>query len=62
MAADRYMLFKMAAHAVAEQHAMAFSCMPKPLANGPGSGLHFHLSMTDAQGVPLSPTPPMRWA
>ena len=49
-AADRYMLFKMAAHAVAEQHGMTFSCMPKPLANAPGSGLHFHLSVTDAQG------------
>lgn len=49
-AADRYMLFKMTAHAVAEQHGMTFSCMPKPLANAPGSGLHFHLSITDAQG------------
>jgi len=29
---------------------MTFSCMPKPLANAPGSGLHFHLSITDAQG------------
>lgn len=48
--ADRYMLFKMTAHAVAEQHGMTFSCMPKPLANAPGSGLHFHLSITDAQG------------
>jgi len=49
-AADRYMLFKMTAHAVAEQHGMTFSCMPKPFANAPGSGLHFHLSVTDAQG------------
>jgi len=49
-AADRYMLFKMTAHAVAERHGMTFSCMPKPLANAPGSGLHFHLSITDAQG------------
>jgi len=49
-AADRYMLFKMTAHAVAEQHGMVFSCMPKPLANAPGSGLHFHLSVTDAVG------------
>jgi glutamine synthetase len=49
-AADRYMLFKMTAHAVAEQHGMTFSCMPKPLASAPGSGLHFHLSITDAQG------------
>lgn len=49
-AADRYMLFKMTAHAVAQKHDMTFSCMPKPFANAPGSGLHFHLSVTDAQG------------
>ena len=49
-AADRYMLFKMTAHAVAEQHGCVFSCMPKPFAGAPGSGLHFHLSVTDAQG------------
>jgi glutamine synthetase len=49
-AADRYMLFKMAAHAVAEKHDMVFSCMPKPIANAPGSGLHFHLSITDEKG------------
>ena len=29
---------------------MTFSCMPKPFADAPGSGLHFHLSVTDAQG------------
>ena len=52
-AADRYMLFKLAAHAVAERHGMTFSCMPKPLAHAPGSGLHFHLSITDADGVPV---------
>lgn len=49
-AADRYMLFKMCAHAVAAEHGWTFSCMPKPLAHAPGSGLHFHLSLTDAQG------------
>jgi glutamine synthetase len=27
--------------------------MPKPLAHAPGSGLHFHLSLTDAQGRPV---------
>jgi glutamine synthetase len=52
-AADRYMLFKMTAHAVAEQHGLTFSCMPKPLAHAPGSGLHFHLSITDARGRPI---------
>lgn len=49
-AADRFMLFKMAAHAVAQKHACVFSCMPKPFATMPGSGLHFHMSLTDAQG------------
>jgi glutamine synthetase len=49
-AADRYMLFKMTAHVIAQRHGMVFSCMPKPVAAAPGSGLHFHLSITDAQG------------
>jgi glutamine synthetase len=49
-AADRFMLFKMTAHAVAELHGSVFSCMPKPFAGAPGSGLHFHLSLTDAEG------------
>ena len=60
-AADRYQLFKLAAHAVAERHGLVFSCMPKPLAGAPGSGLHFHLSLTDAQGraVMADPAGPM---
>jgi glutamine synthetase len=49
-AADRYLLFKVTAHAVAQKHGMVFSAMAKPLAQAPGSGLHFHLSITDAQG------------
>jgi glutamine synthetase len=49
-AADRYLLFKMTAHVVAQKHGMVFSCMPKPIATAPGSGLHFHLSLTDADG------------
>ena len=52
-AADRYQLFKLTAHAVAQQHGATFSCMPKPLAGAPGSGLHFHLSLTDAEGRPV---------
>ncbi len=51
--ADRYQLFKLTAHALAEKHGMTFSCMPKPFAHSPGSGLHFHLSLTDANGVPV---------
>jgi len=49
-AADRFMLFKLTAHAIAQQHGAVFSCMPKPFAGAPGSGLHFHLSITDTQG------------
>lgn len=45
-AADRYMLFKMAAHAVAQRHGSVFSCMPKPFATAPGGGLYFHMSLT----------------
>jgi glutamine synthetase len=48
--ADHLMLFKMAAHALAEQHGMVFSMMPKPFANQPGSGMHFHVSMWDGDG------------
>jgi glutamine synthetase len=43
--ADRLMLFKQAAHALAEEHGMLFSMMPKPFANQPGSGMHFHVSL-----------------
>lgn len=52
-AADRYQLFKLTAQAVAQQHGSHFSTMPKPFARAPGSGLHFHLSLTDAEGRPL---------
>jgi glutamine synthetase len=43
--ADHLMLFKQAAHAIAETHGAVFSMMPKPFANQPGSGLHFHVSL-----------------
>jgi glutamine synthetase len=45
VSADRLMLFKLAAHALAEQRGLVFSMMPKPFANQPGSGLHFHVSL-----------------
>lgn len=45
LSADRVMLFKLAAHALAESRGMVFSMMPKPFANQPGSGLHFHVSL-----------------
>jgi glutamine synthetase len=56
-AADRYQLFKLTAQAVAQQHGMVFSTMPKPLAHAPGSGLHFHLSLTDVNGKALMADP-----
>ncbi|KNZ33822.1 MAG: glutamine synthetase [Methylibium sp. NZG] len=51
--ADHLMLFKMAAQVLAERHGMVFSMMPKPFANQPGSGMHFHVSlwsMADTSG------------
>lgn len=43
--ADALMLFKQAAHALAERHGRVFSMMPKPFANQAGSGMHFHVSL-----------------
>ena len=48
LSCDRLMLFKMAAHALAEERGMVFSMMPKPFANQPGSGMHFHVSLWQA--------------
>ena len=45
--ADNVTLFKLAAHALAERRGAVFSMMPKPFANQPGSGLHFHVSLWD---------------
>lgn len=42
---DRLMLFKLAAHTLAERRGLVFSMMPKPFANQPGSGMHFHASL-----------------
>ena len=53
-AADRFMLFKLAAHGVAAKHGQAVSFMPKPFADRPGSGLHFHLSLCNTDGRELS--------
>ncbi len=43
--ADALMLFKLGAQAIAERHGLIFSMMPKPFANQPGSGMHFHVSL-----------------
>jgi glutamine synthetase len=56
-AADRYQLFKLTAHSTAEAHGLVFSCMPKPLADQPGSGLHFHLSITNTHGQAVMADP-----
>ena len=48
--ADNLMLFKLAAHTLAEQHGLLFSMMPKPFADQPGSGMHFHVSLWDGAG------------
>ena len=43
--ADNIALFKLAAHTLAERAGAVFSMMPKPFANQPGNGLHFHVSL-----------------
>ncbi|HEY6134451.1 MAG TPA: type III glutamate--ammonia ligase, partial [Rubrivivax sp.] len=53
--ADHLMLFKLAAHALAEAHGMVFSMMPKPFANQPGSGLHFHVSLWEGERCVFDP-------
>jgi glutamine synthetase len=45
VSADHLMLFKQAAHALAEERGMVFSMMPKPFFNQPGSGMHMHVSL-----------------
>jgi glutamine synthetase len=47
LSADRLMAFKLTAHALAERQGMVFSMMPKPFADQPGSGMHFHVSLWD---------------
>ncbi|MDA3875642.1 MAG: type III glutamate--ammonia ligase [Halothiobacillus sp.] len=49
-AADRFILFKMAAHHIAEEAGLIFTLMPKPFADRPGNGLHLHLSLRDGEG------------
>jgi glutamine synthetase len=48
--ADRVMLFKLAAHALAEERGHVFSMMPKPFADQPGSGMHVHASLWSGSG------------
>ena len=51
--ADNLTRFKLAAHAIAEAHGLVYSGMPKPFADRPGSGLHFHLSIVDKSGIAI---------
>ena len=43
--ADHYIFFKMAASEVARAHGALATFMPKPFANRPGNGAHFHISL-----------------
>ncbi|MEP6503223.1 MAG: type III glutamate--ammonia ligase [Betaproteobacteria bacterium] len=47
--ADNVTLFKLAAHTLAERSGAVFSMMPKPFADQPGSGLHFHVSLWEGE-------------
>jgi len=53
--ADHVALFKLAAHALAERRGAVFSMMPKPFANQPGSGLHFHVSLWSGDECVFAP-------
>jgi len=55
LSADRLMLFKLAAQALAEARGHAFSMMPKPFANQPGSGMHFHVSLWQGERCLFDP-------
>ena len=55
--ADHLIGFKLAAQALADAQGMVFSMMPKPFANQPGSGMHFHVSLWDAEGRGLFACP-----
>ena len=51
--ADRFTFFRMAAGEIANELGMICSFMPKPFADRPGNGMHFHLSMADRHGQNL---------
>jgi glutamine synthetase len=51
--ADRFTFVRMAAGEIAHDMGMVCSFMPKPVANRPGNGMHFHLSITDKDGKNL---------
>ncbi len=47
-AADRYVLFRMAAGEIARDMGLICTFMPKPFRHRTGSGMHMHLSLADA--------------
>ncbi len=47
--ADAVMTFRTVLRAIAQQHELYGTLMPKPLAGMDGSGLHLHLSLTDVK-------------
>ena len=49
--ADRYVFFRMAAGEIAREFGMICSFMPKPMSTRTGSGMHIHMSITDAGGA-----------
>jgi glutamine synthetase len=50
-AAERYFRFKQAFRGVARGHGMVGTFMPKPFAEGPGAGLHVHVSCAGIDGT-----------
>jgi glutamine synthetase len=48
--ADRFTFVRMAAGEIANELGMVCSFMPKPFAECPGNGMHFHLSISDREG------------
>ncbi|MGA2868904.1 MAG: type III glutamate--ammonia ligase [Verrucomicrobiota bacterium] len=47
--ADRYIFFRYMAKAVAAQHGLLATFMPKPFADKTGNGAHFNMSLSDAR-------------
>jgi glutamine synthetase len=53
--ADHLMLFKLAAQHLADERGLVFSMMPKPFADQPGSGMHFHASLWQGEHCLFDP-------
>ena len=53
LAADQAILLKRAVKGTARKHGLAATFMAKPYGSQPGSGMHVHCSLLDADGRPL---------